>query len=92
MPEESIGEGCKCIYPFMKHYLLIALDEMIDKKKKEIKDVEERVEAIRKTGLAESEELKKAHEKFMEGLTQLRSWQSVLETVRRRVSAMPECE
>lgn len=87
MPEIKSGDtignsGCKCVFPFEKHYLKLGLDKLIEVENEKIKKVKERAEEIKKTGIAEPEALIDIHERF----------KTDVETTKKRLENTPECK
>lgn len=83
MVGETIGnDGCKCVFPFEKHYLKLGLDKLIEEENKKIDEVRKRAEEIRKTGLAEPEALIDIHKRF----------KNDVETVKKRLEDTPDCK
>lgn len=80
---ETIGNSkCQCIMPFERHYILKALEEVIEKENKEIKRVHEGAEKIRESGIAEPEALIEIHERVKRDV----------EIVKKRTENTPECK
>ncbi len=88
MATDSIGKPCECIFRFEKHYILLALENLIEKSKAKLEET--------KTALAEaSEEEKKSfmyqslkesgeaiHKRFIDEVS----------VVKERVTGMKTCD
>ena len=81
---EKVGTGCECIFRFEKHYIDLALEAIIESKKKELKSMLERAENVKRSALAAAI---LANAPGMYNIL-IRD----LETVQKRFAGMPTCE
>ena len=79
MTTKTIGKDCKCIYPFDRHYIKLALDKLIEEKNKEIRNIRERAKM----------KIIKDPEPFIRVFERSRR---NTETVKKRLENIPICE